>query len=106
MADSTLMYTSIDTTISMQTFQDIFLTYNNDIPNNFPRELFLTVLETIMNINEFKFGDSHWVQLEGTAMGTPAAPLGAVLTKFPREFRRRVLKYVFFLTAELTCKTL
>jgi hypothetical protein len=79
MADSTLMYTSIDTTISMQTFHDIFLTYNKDIPNNFPGELFLTMLEIIMNNNVFTFGDSHWVQHQGTAVDTPAALLYSLL---------------------------
>jgi hypothetical protein len=33
-----------------------------------------------MNNNIFSFGDTFWLQLEGTAMGTPAAPLYSIIT--------------------------
>jgi len=57
----------------MQTFREIFMTYNEKISINFPKDLFLTLLEIIMNKNIFQFGDMHWIQLQCTAMGTPAA---------------------------------
>ena len=67
------MYTNIDTKIGLQSFQS-FLELNKDlIPNNFPTNLFLTILETVMSNNIFSFGDTKWLQLSGTAMGTSAA---------------------------------
>jgi hypothetical protein len=33
-----------------------------------------------MENNIFKFGDTYWLQTQGTAMGTPAAPLYSILT--------------------------
>jgi hypothetical protein len=46
---------------------------------NFPRELLLRVLRTIMENNTFTFGDTFWLQTQGTAMGTPAAPLYSII---------------------------
>jgi hypothetical protein len=33
-----------------------------------------------MNNNIFSFGNTFWLQLQGTAMGTPAAPLYSIIT--------------------------
>jgi len=33
-----------------------------------------------MDNNIFKFGDTYWLQTQGTAMGTPAAPLYSIIT--------------------------
>jgi hypothetical protein len=79
-ADATAMYTHIDTNTRIQTFRNIFSTYKDRIPQNFPVEFLLTTLEIIMTNNIFTFGDTYWVQLQGTAMGTPAAPLYSILT--------------------------
>jgi hypothetical protein len=37
-------------------------------------------LEIVMNNNIFMFGDTFWQQLQGTEMGTLAAPLYSILT--------------------------
>ena len=79
-ADASSMYTNIDTASGLQAFNNIFSTYENRISPTFPREFFLTVLELVMNNNLFTFGDSYWIQLQGTAMGTPAAPLYSIIT--------------------------
>jgi len=72
-ADAVSMYTYIDTTCGIQAIQ-AFLESNKDIiPNSFPNNLFLQVLEIIMNNNIFSFADTFWLQLSGTAIGTPAA---------------------------------
>ncbi|MFN9981691.1 MAG: hypothetical protein ACK53Y_17325, partial [bacterium] len=79
-ADATSMYTNIDTTTGLQAFQNLFNTYHEAIPTTFPKEFFLKTSEIVMNNNIFSFGDTFWQQLQGTAMGTPAAPLYSILT--------------------------
>jgi len=74
------MYSNIGTNTGIQAFKDLFNTYENLIPHDFPKELFLIVLKTVMDNNIFKFGDTFWQQIQGTAMGTPAAPLYSILT--------------------------
>jgi hypothetical protein len=74
------MYTNLDTTTGLQALRQLFQTYNNLIPASFPRVLFLTSLEIVMKNNIYTFGDTSWWQLQGTAVGTPAAPLYSILT--------------------------
>jgi hypothetical protein len=72
-ADAKSMYTNIDTTTGVAAIRD-FITVNQDqIPNNFPTDLFLRTLTTVMDNNIFTFAGTYWQQLSGTAMGTPAA---------------------------------
>jgi len=64
-ADAKSMYTNIDTTTGLLTFKKI--------SPDFPVTLFLTTLEMLWGITIFNFSDTYWLQLTGTAMGTPAA---------------------------------
>jgi hypothetical protein len=79
-ADATSGCTNIDMDIGLQTFENLFNRYDKSIPNTFPKEMFLKVLRIIMENNIFTFGDTYWLQTQGTAMGTPAAPLYSILT--------------------------
>jgi hypothetical protein len=79
-ADASSMYTNIDTRTGIEAFQHLFTLYTDLIPEDFPKDFFLTTLDIIMNNNIFSFGDTFWRQLQGTAMGTPAAPLYSIIT--------------------------
>jgi hypothetical protein len=72
-ADAKSMYTNIDTDLGLATLRD-FLTYNNTyLPPDFPTDFFLNIMEIVMKNNIFSFMDTYWLQLSGTAMGTPVA---------------------------------
>jgi len=73
-------YTNIDTGTGLQAMTDIFNQYHDKIPLDFTKEFFLTTLEIILMNNMFKFGDMFWQQINGTVMGTLAAPLHSTLT--------------------------
>jgi hypothetical protein len=94
-ADASSMYTNIDTATGLQALNNIFSTYENRISPIFPREFFLTVLELIMNNNIFTFGDSYWIQLQGTAIGTPTAPLYSIITYEFHENNRILNQYSY-----------
>jgi hypothetical protein len=67
------MYTNISTDVGISYIQYFIQENINDIPLDFPTKLFLGILELVMKNNIFTFGNSYWLQLSGTAMGTPAA---------------------------------
>jgi hypothetical protein len=72
-ADAKSMYTNIDTGLGLATLRN-FLTYNNvHLPPDFPTDFFLSIMEVVMKNNIFSFMDTYWLQLSGTAMGTPVA---------------------------------
>jgi hypothetical protein len=79
-ADAKSMYTNIDTTMGLGAIKDFLDTNKEKLPTNFPRTLFLQVLEIVMRNNIFSFADTYRLQLLGTAMGTPAACAYATLT--------------------------
>jgi len=68
------MYTNIDTTTGVTLISNLINTNKEKIPLNFPTELFLLVLESIMNTNIFTFGDTFWHQQNRTAIGTQLTP--------------------------------
>jgi hypothetical protein len=72
-ADATSMYTNIDTPTGVSAIRDFIETNKHSLLNNFPTELFLEILSTVMENNIFTFAGTYWQQLTGTAMGTPVA---------------------------------
>lgn len=79
-ADATSMYTNIKTDIGIRALNALLTQHKESSDPHFPKDFFLTTMEIIMNNNIFMFGDTYWLQLKGTAMGTPAAPLYSILT--------------------------
>lgn len=67
------MYTNIDTTTRINAVKNFIQTIRDNIPNDFPCNLFLQVLDIVMQNNIFSFADTYWLQLSGTAMGMPGA---------------------------------
>ena len=74
------MYTNIDTASDILAMRQFLYANAGHIPTRFPKELFLEVLEIIMNNNVFSFSNIFWQQLSGAAMGTPAACAYATIT--------------------------
>jgi hypothetical protein len=74
------MYTNIDTDIGINALRNFLLLNSSQIPANFPMQPFLQILEIVMKNNIFAFQDSHWLQLSGTAMGTPTVCAYATMT--------------------------
>jgi len=72
-ADATSMYTNIGTDNGITSIEAFIQDNIQNIPHEFPTELFLQFLELVMKNNVFTFGGSYWLQLSGLAMGTPAA---------------------------------
>jgi hypothetical protein len=74
------MCTNIDSASGVAALRKLIYTNKNSIPTEFPSELFLEILEFVMDNNIFSFADSYWLHLSRTAMGTPAACSYATLS--------------------------
>ena len=80
-ADARSMYTNIDTRHAIEVislFMDELDAAGN-LPECFPIEATKFAMSVIMTTNIFEFGDLRFLQLVGTAMGTPAACAWATL---------------------------
>ena len=78
--NSPVTYTNINTDTSIKSIANLLLINEKLLPPNFPSNLFLETLEIVMRNNIFSFTDSYWLQLCGTAMGTPVACAYATIT--------------------------
>jgi hypothetical protein len=67
-ADATSMYTNIDTQHALQEIRK-FLRTHKDLATGPQRTAIFTALEMVMTNNLFQFGDTFWLQTNGTAMG-------------------------------------
>lgn len=80
-ADAVGMYTNLKTTKGL-THMRLFLQAQVDAKRLTPTRFnaIMTGLDIIMKNNIIQFGDTYWLQLEGTAMGAPMAPPYATIT--------------------------
>jgi hypothetical protein len=89
-ADAKSMYTNIDTPTGISAIRDFIATNAEWLPPDFPADLFLRILASIMENNIFTFAGPHWLQLSGTAMGTPVACTYATIS-FSQYENRHIL---------------
>lgn len=75
--DAVSMYTMIDTDHAIEQLSKYFYRLGGRAQRQAP--MIKQLLDIIMRYNIFKFGDTTWLQLTGTAMGTPPAPTYATL---------------------------
>ncbi len=87
------MYTNIDSVTGIHSINRLITANQDQLPTDFPKELILNVLQLVMDNNIFQFGESYWLQLSGTAMGTPAA--WAYATIFYGEFENSTILTTF-----------
>jgi hypothetical protein len=71
------MYTNIDTDHALQKITHFMRTSPHC--HNYPTGAIICGLEILMRNNVFKFGDTFWIQEQGTTMGTPPTPNYAAL---------------------------
>jgi hypothetical protein len=101
-ADAVSMYTNIPTSRALL-FISRYLRRNAHRFDDLPVLAFMEALRMIMTNNIFSFGDTHWKQICGTAMGTPPAPPYATLyyalleDSFIDEYPRNLLYYRRFI---------
>ena len=75
--DVIAMYPSIDLNDAFDRIQDFL--YNSPLCAGISVAPIIAALRLVMTRNCFRFGDTYWLQTDGTAMGTPPAPSFATL---------------------------
>ncbi|XP_071497146.1 uncharacterized protein [Diadema antillarum] len=70
-ADVTSLYTNIPHQEGMQACKEALNTRTNTHP---PTDQLLRLLHLVLTLNNFSFNGEHYLQIQGTAMGTPVAP--------------------------------
>ena len=71
-ADAESYYTSINTQQALREIGN-YLRKNESVFKDIPVQAVMAGLRLVMTYNVFTFGDTYWLQLSGTAMGTPPA---------------------------------
>ena len=80
-ADAVSMYTNLKTTEGLTNVKEFLQTQVNQQHLDHDRFIAInTGLEILMRNNLIQFGDTYWLQIEGTAMGAPPAPPYATIT--------------------------
>eukprot|EP00957_Ditylum_brightwellii_P066611 5055814-Ditylum_brightwellii.AAC.1 len=78
-ANATLMFTYIKTKQDIASLGE-YLMENQETFRHLPITAIRDTLNIIMKYNVFTFGDGHFLQLIGAAMGTPPVPTYATTT--------------------------
>ena len=88
-ADATSMYTNIDTTHGLEILRKWLerLKEKGQLSSTFPIDFIVRLSELVMRNNHFMFGNTEWLQLTGTAMGTPMACIYATIYYAWKEMR-------------------
>ena len=77
--DIVAMYPNIDLEDAFQRISKFLETFDDPDYHPLRCNAIIAALKLIMQRNCFKFGDTFWLQKDGTAMGTPPAPSFATL---------------------------
>jgi hypothetical protein len=77
-SDAISMYTNINTDSALREIR-LYLRRNPLLCSDIPVDALMSALTLVMKNNVIQFGDTHWQQLQGAAMGTPPAPPYATL---------------------------
>jgi len=92
-ADANSMYTNICTDHAIEMISMWLDTLKSDLPEGFPLEAVKEAMEIVMRNNLFEWGDMHFLQLLGTAMGTSAACMWATIYFACHEIMTLIPKY-------------
>ena len=94
------MFTKIEHEDGSRTLEAYFIEFKDELPDGFPSKMILQLLDIVMSNNVFSFGDTHWLQKEGIAMGTSVAVMFANIYCAYRErtvilpkFRNNIVYY-------------
>ena len=72
-SDAIAMYLNINNDEGIAACEKYFKLYAKECKQFFPSKLIIRLLRLIMTKNDVKFGNTFWLQEDGTAMGTPCA---------------------------------
>lgn len=103
-SDAINMYPNISNDEGIMACNNYFDLYAHACKCFSPKELLVKLLNIIMNKNVFKFGNTWWVQKDGTTMGTPSACNYATIvfayserTNILPTFKNNFLLYIRFI---------
>ena len=91
--DAVGMYSNIDTQHGVDQIRSYLTHYRDDLPKSMPVKFIVVGLNEIMSNNIFQFGDTHWRQKQGCAMGTSTAVNYAYLCVGILEIQTLLKKY-------------
>jgi len=97
MADANFMHTNIDTYHTIEVISMWLDTLIIVLSEGFPLEATKAAMEIVMRNNLFEWGDKHFLQLLGTAMGTSASCVWIVIYFACHETMTLIPKYSRYL---------